>query len=253
MSDEKDSKELKENNNINDKIDNNKEDINQEDLGKEISILHYLENPYLNKKVESPRTIKAIKLLGCAMDDIYFLTFPEFIDNYQEYRRFPKNIQKYLYNSYENYRLMKIEVIKEKRDYIIQNNIDINEDIYINQDIPMPTFSSSIKKEMAKFEQMKKKDELDLIKEIEAELERQILLKEEEAKIRRKNMKKDIFQKNAEIKHFKDKKKLEIRENKKYELEKERKVKLEENNKKQYLMAQEFEKRKELEEKKRLK
>ena len=155
-----DKKDLKAQNNLNGNKTNNNVSINPEDLGKEISILHYCENPKINKIVESPRALKAMDLLGCTMDDIYFLTFPEFIDNFQKFRRFPNNIQNYLYNAYEKNRLRKIEMINEKRDYIIQNNIDTNDNkyLYINENQPMPTFSSSIKKAQAKFEQMKKKE-----------------------------------------------------------------------------------------------
>ena len=221
------NKEEKKNVNENN-INNHNDNINREFLGKEISILHYFEDPKLNKIIESPRTLKAMDLLGCTMDDIYFLTFPEFIDNFQEFRHFPEHIQIYLYNAYEKNRLMKIEMINEKRDYIIQNNINIddnnNPNIYENQ--PLPTFSSSIKKEMAKFEQMKKKDELDLIKAIETELERQILLKEEESKIRKSSMKKDVFEKNNIINRIKEQKELENREKRKNIQEEERKKKI---------------------------
>ena len=214
-----------ENNNLNENnINNNNDNINPNILGNEISIKHYVENQKINKIIDSPRTLKSMDLLGCTMDDIYYLTLPEFIESFQDFRRFPKYIQIYLYNAYEKNRLMKIEMINEKRNYIIQNNININDNfnLYKEENHPLPTFSSSIKKELAKFEQMKKKNELDLIKAIETELERQILLKEEETKMRRNNMKKDEFQKRNEINRIIKQKELENRENRKYIQEKER-------------------------------
>ena len=233
------------NNNNENNINNNENNINNNDYKdinynnpNQISILHYIENPYLNKIIDSPRTLKSMEYLGCVMDDIYFLTFSEFIENYPEFRRFSKDIQNRIYEFYEDYRLNKIKAINQIRDNIIQNKIDINDKKYIGENLPMPTFSSSIKKELLKFEQMKNKDKLDLMKAVELELERLVLLKEEESKIRKTNMKKEEFQRNLQIQHLREKKELEERENRKYLQEKERQKKLAEENKKKYKIAQ---------------
>ena len=251
-----DNKENKKN------IDNNKDNLNKDNiidesepkpLGKQVSIVHYYENSHINKVIESPRSIYAMNSLGWTMNDIYYLTFPEFLEKYPEFRRFPVIYQKYFYSLYEDFRLSKIQCIKIKRDDIIKNNININDNINITEEQMMPTFSSSIKKEIMKFEQIKKKNEQDLIKAIEYELERHILLKEEESKIRKSNMKKEKFQKELEIKRYKEKKELENREHRKYLQEKERLKKLDEENKKKYKIAQEYEKKEELKKKEKLK
>ena len=192
-----------------------------------------MENPYLNKMIDSPRSIRSMNILGRIMDDIYYLTFPEFIENFQEFRRFSPDIQKKMYEFYEDYRIAKIKVINEVRENQIKNNIDINDNINNVQNIPqMPTFSTTINKELLKFEQMQRKNMMDMMKAVELELERMVLMKEEESKIRKTNMKKDEFQKELEIKHCLERKELEDREKRKILQEKERLQKLAEENKK---------------------
>ena len=157
MDDNKENKKNIDNNKDNLNKDNITDDPQPEPLGKPVSIVHYYENSHINKVIESPRSIYAMNSLGWTMNDIYYLTFPEFLEKYPEFRRFPVIYQKYFYSLYEDFRLSKIQCIKIKRDDIIKNNININDNINITEEQMMPTFSSSIKKEIMKFEQIKKR------------------------------------------------------------------------------------------------
>jgi hypothetical protein len=250
----KDNNNIEDNNNQNDNIPENLEDNNiQEPLGEVISILNYFQNPKINKLIDSPKTLKAMKDLGYAMEDIYYLTFNEFLDQFQEFRRFSLDIQQYLYDSYENHRLEKIQTIKDKRDYNIKNNININENHNLPYNKQLIAFSSSIKEAQKKFEQIQRKNKLELINAIKAQLENQIIIKKGESKMRKDSMKKDKFQKQLEIKNYNAKKELENREYRKNIQEKEREKQLVEENKKKYEIAQQFEKKKAEKEKEKLK
>ena len=90
------------------------DDEMKEPLGDKISILHYIDNPYNNYNIESPRSIYAMTQLGFIMDDIVFLSFPEYIDNNPTFRSLPKETQIKRYNFSEQYRMSKIKRINEK-------------------------------------------------------------------------------------------------------------------------------------------
>ena len=121
---------------------NQKEEINNKDINninkiKHISILNYIENPFLKKKIKSPRSLKSMDNLGYKMDDIIFMTFPEFLEKYKEIKKLPEEIQNNKYEFYENSRQIKIKNVKIERDNIIQElgeNIPIQLDKYLNNE-----------------------------------------------------------------------------------------------------------------------
>lgn len=170
---------IKNNNRENGAVNNNKYN-NYEPLEEPISIFHYLQNPYINKKIESPRSIKSMDELGLSMDDIYFLNFNQFLEKFQDYRKFDKNIQQLRYKDYEEMRLNKINRIK---DDIIYNKNNIND---CNNQQPKNLITDSVKK---KLEEIEQKKQLDLMKYAELELERQIYLKEREERMLKKLLK----------------------------------------------------------------
>ena len=163
----------KNNNKENGAVNNNKYN-NNEPLKEPISIFHYDEDPYINKKIESPRSLKSMKELGLCMDDIYFLNFNQFLEKFQDFRKFDKNIQQLRYQFYEGMRLNKINKIK---DDVINNKNNINDD---NNQQPKQLITDSVKKKLDDIEQKKQND---LMKYVEIELERQIYLKEREEKM----------------------------------------------------------------------
>ena len=196
----------------------------KEPLGDKISILHYLENPILVDDIESPRSINAMIQLGFIMDDIRYFTFQEYLNNNPTFHSLSRDIQKRRYEFSEQYRYAKIQKIKEFRDEIIEaekiikNNPENNEEINVkinennnNNNINEEIGSTAINEELRQFERMKRKNEIDLMNAVEYELQRQIMLKEGEAKIRKQNIKNDNFKKTMEIKNEIEKKEKEER------------------------------------------
>ena len=194
----------------------------KEPLGDKISILHYLENPNIIDDIESPRSINSMIQLGFIMDDIRYFTFQEYLENNPSFYSLPKEIQLKRYEFSEQYRYAKIQKIKEFRDEIIEqekiikNNSENNEEIHINinennnnnnnNNINEEIGSSAINEELRQFERMKRKNEIDLMNAVEYELQRQIMLKQGEAKLRKQNIKNDKFKKTMEIKNKIEKK-----------------------------------------------
>ena len=214
-------------------------EVLKEPLGEKISILHYLENPNIIDNIESPRSIKAMFHIGLIMDDIRYLTFSDFINNNPSFRSLPKETQLKRYEFSEQYRYEKIQKIKEFRDLLIEhekenindkdiinNNINEGEEINennIDNNINEGIGSTAINEELRQFERMKRKNEMDLMNAVEFELQRQIMIKEGEAKLRKQNIKNDNFRKSVESKNELEKKKM--RKEKKEEKKKEEKRK----------------------------
>ena len=238
----KQSEEIKEELNEERPQEEEKEEI-KESLGDKISILHYLENPNISDNIESPRSINSMIQLGFIMDDIRYFTFPEFLDNNPSFRSLPLEIQQKRYEFSEQYRFEKIQKIKEFRDILIEqekldknnNNIDENnKNKDINNIINEEIGSSAINEELRQFERMKRKNEIDLLNAVEYELQRQIMIKEGEAKIRKQNMKIDNFKKQMELKNELEKKQKEEREKRIEEKRKEEEEKLIRENRIKY-------------------
>ena len=61
--------------------------------------------------------------------------------------------------------------------------------------------STAIRNELKQFERMKKKNEMDLLNTVEYELQRKIMQKEAELKIKKQNLKLENFKKEVEAKH----------------------------------------------------
>ena len=118
--------------------ENNKE--NNKDIKKikkkNISILNYMENPFYKKKIDSPRSLKVMDNLEYKMEDIYYLTFPKFLEKFKEFKNLPEEFQRKKYAFYEECRQLKIKNINILRNMLIQNskegyNPNINENIDI--------------------------------------------------------------------------------------------------------------------------
>ena len=260
---EKEEKEGKEEEKKEEEI--NEEEI-KEPLGDKVSILYYLENPYLNYNIESPRSIDAMTQLGFIMDDLLFLSFPDFINNNPNLRSLPKEMQLKRYEFAEQFRLAKIQKIKELRDELIEQekmnkengtetntNINGNNEINDNNNNIEEISSTAINEEIRQFERMKRKNEMDLMNAVEFELKRQIMIKEGEAKIRRQNIKNDNFKKTMEIKNEIEKKEKEERERRREEKRMEEEEKLRRENLIKYEKEQQRLKLEELKEIERLK
>ena len=202
---------MKENDNST-KITDNKKVLNniKEDTinnKNQISILNYLDNPFIKKKIESPKSLKSMKNLNYKMNEIIYLTFDEFLNKYKEIKKLPEEIQKRKYEFYEEYRHIKIKNIKIERDRLYtsdSNNINLN----------------NINNENNKREKVIKN-----LKKVENELEKEILLKKKDNKDK-KDTKEKLSERLLKIK----------------QKEEERKKKLEEENKQK--QKEEYDKKK---------
>ena len=72
------------------------------------------------EKINSPRSIEAIKLLGIEFSSLYFIPFETYISQHKELKSFTKELQERRYNHFESKRKIKIELAKEKRKELIE-------------------------------------------------------------------------------------------------------------------------------------
>ena len=145
------------------KLQVNNEDKNQKNLNeKNISIINLIKNPFIKKKIDSPRSLKSMKNLGYQMDEIYHISFPQFLDKNKEIKKLPEELQKNKYEFYEEYRKIKIGNIKIERDRLIQ---ELGEE------------EQNINKSNNKKENIERKNIIKELKSAEAELENKILMK----------------------------------------------------------------------------
>ena len=174
----------------------NNKDLNNNNK-KNLSIIHYMENPFCKRKIDSPRSLLAMNNLKYTMKDIYFLTFKEFSE---KYKQFSEDLQRKKYEFYEQYRQLKIKNINLERDRLIQNLKDGNNT-----------------KENIEIKNMIKK-----LKETEAELEKKILMNNKETNSNKNNdIKKinyDREEKNEERKKRREEIQNERKKEKKYKM-----------------------------------
>ena len=222
---------------------------------KVISIETYITNPNQNVRINSPYSVQAIKMLGYSQKDIEYIPIKKYQELDDRYCTLPKDLKKRRYEMYNNYRLSKIQEIYECRNQLkeegllesehrcktsynnrIHNNIFIDDNIEENDNT---TQSSAIKEELKKFNRIKRKNEQDLINNVEFELKRQIMLKESEAKMRKRDFKIEIFNKENEIKQLLEIQQKEKRERIKRERDQQKEEEIKQKNKEQYLKEQE--------------
>ena len=243
---------------------------------KVVSIEAYISNPEQNKKVNSPHSVKAIKMLGYTHKDIEYIPIEKYHEIDQAFLTLPKEFKKRRYEMYNNNRMQKIQEITEWRNKLKQehfldsedryqpsssnkengsnrNNNDDNDNNNNNtNETDEQLTSTAIKEELKQFERIKKKNEQDLINSVEYELKRQIMLKESEAKLRKQNFKLEMFNKqneaNAQLEfHKKQERERRLRQ-KELEIEEENRRR----DKEQYIKEQERLKREAQKEEERL-
>ena len=175
-----------------------------------ISIETYISNPNQITKLNSPRTLEAIKLLGYTQEDIMYIPINKYSIIDQSFRTLSPEMQKKRYQMYNEFRLNKIQEIYELRNQIdlskLQSNSDNNTcqksatqrtNVFSNDNVT----STAIIEEKKQFEKMKRKNEMDLMNMIEYELQRKVMTKEAEAKIRKQQMKIESYKREKEAQH----------------------------------------------------
>ena len=153
--------------------------------------------------LNSSRTKEAIKLLGYSFEEFTFIPFKEYINLHQDLKTLPKEIQRKRYNFSEKLRKKKIKDINHIKDKIDLNKIPTISNINFSMD-------NLLSKENVSYTQIidsinyyhysRLKNENALFNSIEYKLEKEIHKKENEAKIRRKQIKDDEFKKEKELK-----------------------------------------------------
>ena len=83
-----------------------------------ISIDDYLTNPNQSLKLNSPRTIKAIKQLGYIQEDLCYVPFTNFHFINSNFHNLTPQIQKRLFTVYNELRISKIAEVAEYRNNI---------------------------------------------------------------------------------------------------------------------------------------
>ena len=223
--------EIKENKtNKNNNEENNK--LNRSTSKKKLTtILDFENNPILENKINSPRSLKSIKELGYILNDLIYYDFYHFKQKHSEIIPLNPEIQEMRYNFYEKQRQKKIEDVKESYKNLCDNNNENDEEKNINISNPLinnfmnnDIKSSAIKYNLKSFERMRAKSELDLIHMVQHEIQRILIKQDSEEKIKIQNEKKELFKQELQKKRI-------IENKKKMQKEKEKKEKEEEDNK----------------------
>ena len=153
--------------------------------------------------LNSSRTKEAIKLLGYSFEEFTFIPFKEYINLHQDLKTLPKEIQRKRYNFSEKLRKKKIKDINHIKDKIDLNKIPTISNINFSKDNLLSkenVSSTQIIDSINYYHYSRLKNENALFNSIEYKLEKEIYKKENEAKIRRKQIKDDEFKKEKELK-----------------------------------------------------
>ena len=165
--------------------------LKKEQIQKELNsknAIHTIEdlqqNPNKKFTINSPRSLKALFDSGFSLDQLYYKTFEEFIDEHKEIMHLDEEVQKNRYQFYEKLRLDKINSLVEYREKLIQDEQDLlnnninNENNQNEEDQikPMKNIILDNDKRIAKEELdiMKKKHEKELANIIQLELDKDL-------------------------------------------------------------------------------
>ena len=216
--------------------------LNNSSSIKYINIIDFNSNPYLKKRINSPRSLELINSSGYTFEELCYETFNEFKKNHSEIMSLPNEIQKMRYSFYESRRKEKIKEILELYLYLCENEkfLDINDNNKKNSKQEKNKFNllknynsfneyEMNKKDLRSFERLKAKSEMDLLKKVEKEIEREIyekneIEKEKEHLFKQKKLKEELQKKQIienRMKIQKEKEKLQKEENE-YLLKKEK-------------------------------
>ena len=168
--------------------------LNNSSSIKYINIIDFNSNPYLKKRINSPRSLELINSSGYTFEELCYETFNEFKKNHSEIMSLPNEIQKMRYSFYESRRKEKIKEILELYLYLCENEkfLDINNNDNNKKNSKQEKNKFNLlknynsfneyemnKKDLRSFERLKAKSEMDLLKKVEKEIEREIYEKNE--------------------------------------------------------------------------
>ena len=72
------------------------------------------------KRINSPRTLKACEINGVIPEELYFLNYKDYLSAHPEITNLPDEIKRYRFNLLEKIRLKTIKLIKSKRNELIE-------------------------------------------------------------------------------------------------------------------------------------
>ena len=153
-----------------------------------ISINDILNEPNKNIKITSPRSLLSLQIAGLTIEDLIFISFNTFVNNYPETKKFPKQMQEKLYTFYEKHRIEKINEVKKIYDDIKEKELKRtcysegynSSKVMTNRS---QSQSSMINNDMKRLNQMKAKNEQEILNMIQNEINKELILKRAEEKI----------------------------------------------------------------------
>ena len=162
-----------------------------------ISIDDYLTNPNQSLKLNSPRTMQAIKHLGYVQEDLCYVPFTNFHFINSNFHNLTPQMQKRLFTVYNELRLSKIAEVAEYRSNITNTTCSgDNEDSQQNDTTDEHNngmLEEAMKANVKEYEKLKRRNENEFVFAVESELKRQVMLKEAENKLRRNDFKNGLF------------------------------------------------------------
>lgn len=216
--------------------ENTSKSFNSQIRYKLYSIEDVEKNPNRYIKISTPRSLLALKQTGISQDELYFVSFLEFIQKNPEIRKLSPEIQESRYVFFETHRKEKIKEIKSQRSKILNdelapknNSSRMNKSAILSLDHNQ-IYSTSVNNDLKQLEQMKAKNELELLNILQSEVNKELMLQEAEKKIQRQKEKFLKFQKELLQKAEEENKKKERAERerlKKQQEDEERQNKLE--------------------------
>lgn len=232
--------------------------LNQKSQHQQCTILDFEANPKKTSRINSPKSLSAIKQLGYNQSDLIYLSFKDFKATHPELIGQDKDSQKLRYEYAESLRKEKINEIKrlrEKTDLTKGNNTNKSRSSTYSNGFKNESKNNftAIENDQKAFERMKAKNEGDLINMVQYALTRELMRKEAEEKLRiQKDRKEEYDQKLLEKRNEEERVKRE-----KERIQEQKRKEVEENQRKldqlRYKEAQDKAKKELIEEKKRVK
>ena len=162
---------------------------------KNVSIEELKEDPTVNVKLNSPRTLLAMCQTGITQEELTFYTFAEFLNKNKEVKLLPVDIQTSRYEFCEGLRKDRINQVAKCRDSIINKELSnsvTRNNLYNNNNNVYKSnlttgynniLSVSVSNDLKQLEQMKEKNKLELLNMLQLQVNNQLQLQANERKL----------------------------------------------------------------------
>ena len=177
-------------NNMENNVNNYNYVYNQEDqtITPIITIKDFQENPKEKLLINSPYSLKALYDSGYTLDELYYKTFDEFVDEHKEIIHISEEAKMNRFNFYEQLRLDKINNLVKYREKLIKEEQEKEADMVKLEETIKPMkniiIDNHIRIAKEEIDVMQKKHEKELANIIELELNKDLfnleILKQEE-------------------------------------------------------------------------